>query len=304
MALQLQKIIVCLDHTENDHGIIKNACEISKIAGTKEVIFLNIIKDFALPDELIKEFPDLLNQAISDRRSELNELIQKFTNNSTINTELIVRQGSISKEILGVATETKSDLIVMGRNAESESVLSTRIARRSPCNLLLIPQGSKLNFENVFIPVDFSDYSELSLHTALSLTDSSSTIYLHNVITVPSSYRYSGKSHDEFAKIIEGHAQKDLDILIKKVGVNQQKLVSLFTVSHGENIIDLISSEAGKKKVDLMVMGAKGRTSTSAIFIGSKAERMIRVNTTIPLMIIRKKGAMAGILETLREKIG
>jgi len=301
LALPLKKIIVCLDYSGKDPELIDNACTLSKIAGTTEIIFLNVIKDFNLPEQMKKEFPDLLDKAIEERRKELKTLVDEHME-LDIDTRLIIRQGSITKEILGVATEEKSDLIIMGRNNDSDSVLTTRIARRSPCNLLSLPQNTPLKFDKVLIPVDFSDYSELSLKTTLLLTDQTdSTIYLHNVISVPSSYRYSGKSYDDFAAIIQGHAEKDLNILTKKIKTNAQDLQPLFTVEHGENVIDLIWDESKKKKVDLIVMGAKGRTS-AVIFIGSKAERMIRINQSVPLMIIRKKGAMAGIIETLKEK--
>ncbi len=303
MALPLEKVIVCLDYSSKDPELIENACRLCEIAETTEMIFLNIIKDFNLPEQMKKEFPDLLGKAMDERKKELEDLVNEhFT--LDLKKTLVVKQGSISKEILNVATHVKSDLIIMGKNKESDSVLTTRVARRSPCNLLSVPQNVRLKFDEVLIPVDFSDYSELSLNRIIALTENTdSTIYLHNVISVPSSYRYSGKSYEEFAEIIQGHAQKDLDLLTKKIKVNGQQLTPLFTIEHGENVIDLIWSESKKKKVDLIVMGAKGRTSTSAIFIGSKAERMIRVNETIPLMIIRKKGAMAGILETLKEKL-
>ena len=302
MALPLKKVIVCLDYSSKDPELIDNACEISKIAGTEELIFLNVIKDFNLPEQMKKEFPDLLDQAISERKRELEGLVNDHIN-LDIKKRLVVRQGSITKEILGVATEEKSDLIIMGRNNDSDSVLTTRIARRSPCNLLSVPQNVRIKFNKILIPVDFSDYSELSLKRTLSLTENTdSTIYLHNVVSVPSSYRYSGKSYDDFAEIIKGHAQKDLNLLTKNIKPTGQKLEPLFTIEHGENVIDLIWSESKKKKVDLIVMGAKGRTS-AVIFIGSKAERMIRINQEIPLMIIRKKGAMAGIIETLMEKL-
>lgn len=303
MALPLKKIIVCLDYSSKDPELIDNACELSKVAGTKEIIFLNVIKDFNLPEQMRKEFPHLLDKALEERKKELNGLVDDHIT-LDVKKSLIVKQGSITKEILNVASEEKSDLIVMGKNSDSDSVLTARIARRSPCNLLSLPQKQKLEFNKVIIPVDFSDYSQLSLKRTLALTEKTdSTIYLHNVISVPSSYRYSGKTYDEFAEIIKGHAQNDLDVLIKQVDLRNQKLETLFTIEHGENLIDLIWAESKRKKVDLMVMGAKGRTSASAIFIGSKAERMIRVNREIPLMIIRKKGAMAGILETLKEKL-
>lgn len=299
----LKKIIVCLDHTERDQGLIENACEISKIAGTTEIIFLNVIKDFDLPEAMRKEFPDLINKAIDDRKKELQELITKHFQCS-VKTKIQVKQGSETKEILKAANDLHSDLIILGRKKVSDSVLSTRIARRSPCNLLLIPEETKLSFDKIFIPVDFSDYSLLSLKRTLLLTESiKSKIYLQNVFHVPSSYRYSGKSFEDFAEIMKGHTKKDLEVLTKKVKLKDQELIPVFTLDKGENINTLIMKEALKKKVDLLVMGAKGRTAASALFIGSKSERMIRTNNQIPLMIIRKKGAVAGILETLKETL-
>ncbi|MEM0938252.1 MAG: universal stress protein [Bacteroidota bacterium] len=303
LTTPLSKIIVCLDYSSKDKEVIENTCTISKIAGATEIIFLNVIKEFILPEEVKKEFPYLIDKAIEERKCELSEIVNdSFSSNIT--KRLIVKQGNITKEILNVATDEKSDLIIMGRNNDGNSVLSARIARRSPCNLLFLPQNRKIKFDKILIPVDFSDYSELSLKIVLQLTENiTSTIYLENIISVPSSYRYSGKSFEEFSEILKGHVRKDLDLLLNKFSLNKQKLVPLFTLEKGEKIIDLIWKESKKKKVDMMVMGAKGRTPASALFIGSKAERMIRLNDEIPLMIIRKKGAMAGIIETLKETL-
>ncbi|WP_425391741.1 universal stress protein [Ekhidna sp.] len=301
MIAPLKKIIVCLDHTSMDQGLIENACALSKIAGTTQITFLNIIKDFNLPEAVLKEFPDLLDKAIEERKNEIETLLEKHFK-CDVSTKIDVRQGNETKEILKAANDIKSDLIILGRKKVSDSVLSTRIARRSPCNLLVIPEGSQIKFDKIFIPVDFSDYSSLSLKRTLLLTkDLKSKIYLQNVYTVPSSYRYSGKTYREFSEIMKGHANKDLEILIKKAENQSQELIPVTTLDEHGKVIDLIIETATKKKVDMIVMGAKGRTATSALFIGSKAERMIRINDSIPLMIIRKKGAVAGILETLKD---
>lgn len=284
-----------------DKDLIVNSCTLSKAAGATQIIFLNVIKDFNLPESVLKEFPDLLDKALDERKDEIKKLIEKHFK-CDVPTKILVKQGGETKEILKAANDQKSDLLILGRKKVSDSVLSTRIARRSPCNLLLIPEGVELKLDKIFIPVDFSDYSSLSLKRTLLLTqDLKSKIYLQNVYQVPSSYRYSGKTYEEFADIMKGHASRDLEVLIKKVDKQAQELIPVVTLDKNGKIIDLILHEASKKKVDMIVMGAKGRTTTSALFIGSKSERMIRINEDIPLMIIRKKGAVAGILETLKD---
>ena len=52
---------------------------------------------------------------------------------------------------------------------------------------------------------------------------------------------------------------------------------------------------------DAIVIGAKGRTDTTAIFIGSSAEKLIHIDSTIPIMIVRPKGRRAGIIELLKD---
>lgn len=301
--ITFNKILVCVDLSAADPSIIKNTCRLAKVIGTKEVTFLNVIKDFNIPDSLIKEFPDLLDKAVAERKAQLQEVIASGFDFEGVKTKILIKQGNATKEILTTSLDEKADLIVLGRKMGSNSVLSTRISRRAACNLLLIPEEGELNFNRIHVPVDFSNYSELALHTALALThDTEADITLQNVYNVPSSYRYSGKTYEEFAEIMEDNSSKDLGALIKKVAsVTKQKLKPVNTLNNGHNVSKLIFTEANKNKPNLIVMGAKGRTAASALFIGSKAERMIQVNFTIPLLVVREKGANAGIIESIKD---
>ncbi|MEP1094626.1 MAG: universal stress protein [Cyclobacteriaceae bacterium] len=300
--ITFNKILVCLDLSETDEAIIQNACSISKVTGTAEVTFLNVIKDFNIPESLKKEFPDLIDKAVAERREELSNAIDKSFDCPNVKTNLLIRQGAETKEILTASVEADTDLIILGRKEKSNSVLSTRIVRRAACNILLVPEGKKIDLNRIHVPVDFSNYSSLSLETALSITgDTSSEITIQNVYNVPSSYRYSGKTFEEFAAIMEENSQKDLTVLIRQAQIKNQKLVSIHTLDNGQNVIRMIYQEATKGNADLIVMGAKGRTAASALFIGSKAERMIQVNDSIPLMVVREKGSNAGIIESLKD---
>ena len=100
---------------------------------------------------------------------------------------------------------------------------------------------------------------------------------------------------------MKGHASKELDVFIKNANASNQELIPVCSLDKDGKLVDLVIKEAKKKKVDLIVMGAKGRTTTSALFIGAKSERMIRMNQNIPLLVIRKKGGIAGLLESLKD---
>ncbi len=300
--ITFNKILVCLDLSVADEAVIRSACEISKLAGTSEVTFLNVIKDFNLPESLEKEFPDLLDKAMTERHEKLQGAINSSFDCDQVKTSIEIKKGNATKAILSCSVDVGADLIVLGRKKENSSVLKTRIVRRAACNILLVPEASSLKLDKIHIPVDFSNYSELSLDTALSLTGhAKADILLQNVYHVPSSYRYSGKSFEEFSEIMREHSSKDLGVLVRQASVSNQNLVPIHTLDDGQNVIKMVYKEAVDQNTDLIVMGAKGRTAASALFIGSKAERMIQVNDSIPLMVVRKKGANAGILESLQD---
>ncbi len=300
--ITFNKILVCLDLSVADEVTIRSACEISKLAGTTEVTFLNVIKDFNLPDSLEKEFPDLVKKAIAERREKLQQAVSSTFDCDHVKTNIEIRKGNATKEILSCSVKNGADLIVLGRKKENSSVLKTRIVRRAACNILLVPEDSKLKFEKIHVPVDFSNYSDLSLDTALSLTgQEKAEILLQNVYHVPSSYRYSGKTYEEFAEIMREHSNKDLGVLLKRASINNQNLEPIHSLDDGQNVTRMVYDESMKRKADLMVIGAKGRTAASALFIGSKAERMIQINDSIPLLVVREKGANAGILESLQD---
>ena len=300
--ISFEKLLVCVDLSTSGQNIIEKACTIAINANTKEIAFLYIVTDLNIPESVKKEFPEMVEGAIEEKRKELETFIENSLTCKEVSTKIIIKQGNLTKEILTTSEEEGTDLIVIGRKEDSDSVLNTRIARRATCNLLILPRNTELSFDKILVPVDFSNYTDLSLNVALKLTNKSdSEIFLHNVYSVPSSYRYSGKSYEEFAEILEDHAAKDLKLVTKKADVKNQKLKTIHTNDQNHNVIDIIYNEAKSRKIDMIVMGAKGRTAASALFIGSKAERMIQINNDIPLLVIRKKGMNAGILESLQE---
>ena len=99
MIAPLKKLIVCLDHTDMDQELIENACSISKIAGTTQITFLNVIREFNMPEAVLKEFPHLMDKALDERKEEIKGLIENHFK-CDVPTKIMVRQGGETKEIL------------------------------------------------------------------------------------------------------------------------------------------------------------------------------------------------------------
>jgi len=295
-------ILVYLDNSARDANTIANACEFCKASNPNKVIFLNVVKDFNIPDNVLKQFPELVSNALIDREKSIKLIVSEYFDCNT-EYDTLIRKGNELKEIISVSASLKSDLIIIGKSKESESVFATRLARRSPCSILIIPEGTKVDFSEIFVPVDFSDYSILSIEMALKLAnDRGAKIYVENTYQIPSSYRYSGKSHRDFDKLMQENALKELQLILQHVEPGKDEIIPILSLDKGDGLVNTVYKEAKKKGVKLLVMGAKGKTTASAFFIGGKAERMIRINNSFPFLIIRKKGDKQGLIESYLEE--
>ncbi|MBV6646759.1 MAG: universal stress protein, partial [Cyclobacteriaceae bacterium] len=248
----------------------------------------------------------LLEKALNERRALIENKVNSMFSCEGVKVHLMIRQGQPTKEIMKFAVKQKIDLIVLGRKNEKKGggILINRLARRASCSLLVIPKDIEVKLDKVLVPIDFSNYSKLALEKALDLAEKSENnpkIIVQNVFQVPSGYHYTGKSFSEFAEVMKGNAEKDYKLFSQGISAKDVDMETLYTLDKDDDIIPHIYKKAKSMKADMIIIGAKGRSATTALFIGSKAERLIQVDTDIPMMVVRPKGKSAGIIEYLQE---
>lgn len=300
-----KKILVPLDNTEIDQELILAASHTADAAQANDVYFMNVIRDLSVPAAVRKEFPDLMKNALEERRTEIQGKIDKYFTCKNAKVHVEIKNGQPTKSILKFSVAKKVDLIIMGRkNAKPDSgVMINRMARRAACSLLIIPKGYNREVKRIMVPIDFSKFSFEALSTAIEMTEANKPdvdIIAHNVYQVPSGYHYTGKSFKEFAKIMRENLEKDYQKWKKKLPKSELNIEDLYTLDKNDDITEVIYKTATKENVDAIIISTKGLTSTTALFLGSKAEKLIQQNSTIPLVVLRK-GEQEGLLEYLRK---
>ncbi len=307
---KFNKILVGLDNTPMDQDLIIAASDLCALSGSKEIFFVNVIKDFDLPEHLKKEFPNLVDQALEERKKEIEKIVeQHFTlperADGNVKINILVEQGAVTKTLLKTAQKERVDLFVLGRKTHREvGILITRIARRATCSLLIIPKGKRANFKTIFVPTDFSEYSKSAMEKAITLAKRSqgeSKIIVQNVYQVPTGYHYTGKTVKEFAQIMKDNAAKDCGYFLSTFKTKGLKIETIYNLDSKDDMTEVIVKEAKRHQADIIIFGAKGRTATAALFIGSKAETLVQQNENIPMLVIRPKGKGAGFLESIKE---
>ena len=304
----IKKLIVCLDQSPLDQTLVQYAEFIAQVNQTKKIYFVNVIKNLTIPKEVIEEFPNLVDNMINERKEAMETVVtENFKNSKGISLNYVVKEGSLSKKILKLAEEKSADMILIGRKVElpGTGVASQRLARRASCSLLIVPEGTVPKLTKLLVPSDFSDYSKDALEEAIMIAEkhgkNKMEIVCQNVFSVPSGYHFTGKSYEEFTQIMQLHAEINYKKFIRKIDTKGIKITPVYTKDDDDDPVEEIVTKALEIEADGIIIGAKGRTAATALFIGSMAERLIQYNDSLPLLVTRPKGKNAGILDYILE---
>jgi nucleotide-binding universal stress UspA family protein len=97
------------------------------------------------------------------------------------------------------------------------------------------------------------------------------------------------------------NAEKDYKKFIKKIDTKDIKVKAVYSQDINDDVTSDMIDKAREINANAIIVGAKGRTATTAFFLGSIAERLIQIDHDIPLMVVRPKGKNAGFMEFLKE---
>ena len=303
----IKKVLVGLDQSEMDPTLIRFANFIAKSSPTTDICFVNVIRDLNVPDEIKKKFPELAGSASIEKTEYLRSIVQEHLDPTlNVNLKFITKQGQAAKKILKVSREEEIDMVVIGRKRtlKGSGVLSQRLARRVECSLLIVPESSEPQLKKVLVPSDFSEYSIIAMEEAVAISarrDFKVDIICQNVYTVPGGYHYTGKSYEEFALIMEKNAKENYKKFIKKVDTKGVKIKPVYSLDSDDDPVEDIFQMTKETKADSLIIGAKGRSTATALFLGSMAERLIQKNFEVPVLIVRYKGKNPGIMDYIKE---
>lgn len=295
-----------MDTSEADKTLLKFLEPIATNSETKEIHFFNSISEMKIPDQVLKDFPEIKENSIQERKSQLQGLAeQQLPTDLYKISQFHVKEGAPSKAILRFVEKQKIDLVLMGRHKDfiGGGVLSNRLARRAECSIFIVPEAAELNLQLLHVPCDFSEHSKIAMEEAIKISRKykDMKIICQNVFTVPGGYHYSGKTYDEFAEIMKENAKKEYKQFMSEIDHEGIDFEVVYSLDTNDNPVTDIIDFAHEHKPSAIIIGVKGRTATTALFIGSRAEQLIQYNSDIPMMVVRPKGKNSGIIDLIKE---
>jgi nucleotide-binding universal stress UspA family protein len=303
---QLKRIMVCVDLSTMDEEVICYASEISEIMEADTIYFLHVAKDLNLPEDIAKKYKDVLAPIDETIKHQVEDTVSKYFNKQTsTKIHIDVLEGQPTDLVIKYAKRKDVDLIVMGkhRGKERPKIQLDRVVELSHCSVLYVPKKAEIKIDTIVVAMDFSEHAKLALEQAIRIKEKREAVNIYglHVYHVPSGYHMTGKSYEEFAEIMKGHAQNDARKFFKKhkADIDEATCEMHYALTEDDRIDDELNDFATNKNADVIMIGSQGRTAAAAFLLGSVAEHILHYDNNIPVFVVKKKNENMSFLQAL-----
>ena len=299
---QYSRILVALDLTEADNYIVDYLyTHRAQWAQGAELYFLHVEKDLTLPIEVEKDSTSPGDEAVLDA---MRACVSKVTDDEQFTSQChyITVEGDVADQMHHWASVKKADLVVLGQkeHEHGSGLAANKFARRSHCDLLFLP-SSKMKLQKILVPIDFSAHSRMAFERAVQLAGNHGDITCLNVYTVHAGYSKIGKTYEEMAEIMKGHAERELNSFVGSFDGELDTLSAETALAHNHDFAHVILNQCIDREMDLVVMGSKGQTFVSWMLLGSVAENTILLSVKVPLLVVKQKDENFGFWQAIKE---
>lgn len=269
----LEKIIVPVNFEHTGQPQIDLAADIA-VRFNSRLVLVQILP----PEAELKELASMISRFIETEFEKVGKVLEK----KGVNFMTLIRYGDLFDQIISVAEDQNANLILIedGFKRESKSItidiIIEKLIRKSEKPIWVIRQDKRVLPEKILCPVDFSDASGRALSNAVKIARIfNAELHVLNVFEpMPESFslRLNIDYKDENSRLEEDN-RKNFDNFLKGIIFTDVKYRT--TILEGiayRKIIEYAKSE----DIDLIFMGATGKSLFQRIFLGSVTEMVVR----------------------------
>jgi nucleotide-binding universal stress UspA family protein len=292
MASPIRSVVAATDFSFSAHRAARRAGVLAKAHGA--ALQLLHVLDSSSVKSLLRSSPTLeLEQPlrIEAERALASLAADVAAAGGTVKGRLL-REGNVRDAI--VAAAAGSDLLVLGSrgiNPIKDFFLGStaeRMARVIESPMLVVKQDPQVAYDNVLVPVDFSDYSGPAVRFAAEVAPSA-TLHVFHALDCPLQGRLRDAGVTEegvsaYCSELHREAKASMDELTASV----QGRTVLGTVQAGDARA-LIPELAAANHYTLIVLGKQGRSWLSEHILGS-VTRLVLERATCDVVVVPHHG--------------
>lgn len=257
---KIEKLLLATDLSDYSEGAVTEAITLAKQCATElyavSVIEINPEYETFGTDVIEKEEKEVVTYFESLKARALKEGVTCKT--------ILRESGEPYRLIVEEAEKKKVDMIILGKHGRRglAKVLMGNVAAKvigyAPCNVLVVPKAAVIEFRNVLVATDGSGHGDAAVAEAVGIAKRCGS----HIIAVS-------------AFLMDEEREEARTIVDNVIKAAQKEGVSAEGVTPRGKPYEAIVETAGGRAVDLIVMGAYGKTGLRKLFMGSSTEKVV-----------------------------
>jgi len=296
---RFKKLLVPLELNDSDSSTIAWAGKVSQMAGSEEVLFVHATDVAELPETATQKYPWLMEPLDDVLEKRMQELVSKFWKGR----EGIDQQFKVLKKrspvfgVLNEVFEQESDLVVVGRSEEAMD-LSLRLARKSDCSVMVVPEGASVKLRSIVTATDFSDLGKVAIDIAeaFALKEGLKSIFSLNITGTGKMSHRMTIPQEELEKMTVQFADEKHETYLSTID-NKGIELKRCTKVHG-HVASGVSAFVRENDIDMIIAGCRGKDTITSMFLGSNAEEILK-SANVPVIAAKVKGRGRSFLAEL-----
>lgn len=302
----VKRILVLLELNENDDVVFDFVNRVAAVLkeDLESIAFLHVAEDIDIPKAILDKYPGLIPNIDESINQAIEGKLDSYDFIKDINEISIATVGGIKlQEVPKYIRENDIDMLVVNRADDDDEEVGflQKLIRRSSCSVALIPPSVPSSIKNLLVPMDFSNSSLMALNTAKDLCSKHDYMHIHglHIYNLPHGYFKTGLTKDEFIEELVSNAKHEIEKFIDETGVDRQRFTMHYRLLNSNGIPYMINRFAFNKKIDAIVLGSRGGSTLSSLFLGRVTEALIDRDQYLPLIVVKNKGENLKIWEAL-----
>lgn len=289
MMKYYKHILACLDLSGMDIWIIRYASFLADMVNAEKLTFIHVFQAYDIPEKergsrLVKnKLDDHVNWKVREHSGAFN------LKGTQVETKVIKESRDAAQVVIDYIREHKVDLTTLGKKADEEraEMYSGRIMAYGESDMLLVPLTPHHKIDNVLTALDFSRVSTKAFQIANQIAEhTNSHLACHLLFSMPKIY-FPLTPSQSIARYIENKGKKRMEEFLNNHAKDPLKISRYAEVSDYNKQGVKIMEKANATEAKLVVVGAKGKTSSHATLLGFIAEEVRKYKSPVPVLVVK-----------------
>jgi nucleotide-binding universal stress UspA family protein len=292
---RIKRILAPVDFSKPSRDALRYATTLAKLRHARLEV-LHVVEALTYAP-MIGSSVDLARLREAQERAAVQQLerIASELRRHRIRGTTTLKLGGAASAIVDRAKESSTDLIVMATEGRGfvkhlTGSVAERVVRSAPCPVLTLRAGARLpanKLRRVLVATDFSAASSLAVDYAVEFTRSGNgELVVLNVVEPVAlagdvyGFSTSAAMQNEVERASKESLARLVGRLQKKRGLRCKSILGV-----GRAAMAIVDT-ATKIAADIVVVGTHGHGGLERVFLGSVAERVIRISPR-PVLTVR-----------------